>query len=40
VVKKETGFKFVEVRHFQLPASITSEESAEHGLISLANSRE
>jgi hypothetical protein len=40
VVKKETGFKFVEVRHFQLPAGNTPEQGAEHRLIYLANSRD
>jgi len=40
MVKEEIGFKFIEVRHFQLPAGNTPEQGAEHSLICLANSRE
>jgi len=39
MVKKEISFKFVEVRHFYLPAGNTAEQSTEDSLICLANGR-
>jgi hypothetical protein len=40
VVKKEIGFKFVEIGHFHLLAGNTAEQGTEDSLICLANVRE